>query len=124
MSLLVGQCLQDVHFMKKKMRFITIEEIKCIEELCKKLKEQAMKIINYEEKEMIPLTKEENNFYDEQEICYICKDKVCMDKNDKNYINKRKVKDHCHYTGIFGGAAHDICDLNYNVQKQISNNNL
>ena len=67
----------------------------CIEKLCKKLKEQAMKIINYEEKEMIPLTKEENNFYDEHEICYICKEKFCMDKNDKNYTNKRKVKDHC-----------------------------
>ena len=32
----------------------------CIEKLCKKLKEHAMKIINYEKKEMIPLTKEEN----------------------------------------------------------------
>ena len=31
----------------------------CIEKLCKQLKELAMKIINYEEKEMIPLTKEE-----------------------------------------------------------------
>ena len=30
----------------------------CIEKLCKNLKERAMKIINYEEKEMIPLTKE------------------------------------------------------------------
>ena len=32
----------------------------CIEKLCKKLKKPAMKIINCEEKEMIPLTKEEN----------------------------------------------------------------
>ena len=31
----------------------------CIEKLCTKLKEPAMKIINYEKKEMIPLTKEE-----------------------------------------------------------------
>ena len=31
----------------------------CIEKLCKKLKKHAMKIINYEKKEMIPLTKEE-----------------------------------------------------------------
>ena len=31
----------------------------CIEKLCKKLKEHAVKIINYEKKEMIPLTKEE-----------------------------------------------------------------
>ena len=31
----------------------------CIEKLCKMLKECAIKLINYEEKEMIPLTKEE-----------------------------------------------------------------
>ena len=40
----------------------------CIEKLCKKLKEHAMKIINYEEKEMIPLTYEENKSYKEQKI--------------------------------------------------------
>ena len=29
-----------------------------------------------------------------------------FDMNDKkNY----KVKDHCHYTGKYGGAAHNIC---------------
>ena len=35
----------------------------CIEKLCKKLKERAMEIINYEEKQMIPVTKEEKKFY-------------------------------------------------------------
>ena len=35
----------------------------CIEKLCKKLKERAMKIINYEEKETIPLTRQENKSY-------------------------------------------------------------
>ena len=33
--------------------------------LCKKLKESTIKIINHEKKEMIPLTHEENNFYNE-----------------------------------------------------------
>ena len=68
---------------------------------------------------MIPLTHEENNFYNEQEICYICKEKFCMDKGDKDYINRKKVKDHCHYTGKFRGAAHSKCNLNYKVQKEI-----
>ena len=68
---------------------------------------------------MIPLTHEENNFYNEQEVCYICKEKFCMDKNDKNYINKKKVTDHCHYTGKFRGAAHSKCNLNYKVPKEI-----
>ena len=91
----------------------------CIEKLCKKLKERAMKIINYIKKEMIPLTYEENKSYKEQEACHICEEKFCMDKDDENYKNKRKVKDHCHYTGKFRGAAHSKCNLNYKVPKDV-----
>ena len=68
---------------------------------------------------MVPLTHKENNFYNKQEICCICKEKFCMDKDNKNYINKRKAKDHFHYTGKFRGTAHSICNLNYNAQKSI-----
>ena len=50
----------------------------CIEKLCKKLKDHAMKIIKYKEKEMIPLTDEENKSYEKQEICHICKKKVLL----------------------------------------------
>ena len=41
-----------------------------------------------------------------------------MDK-DENYKNKRKVKDHCHYTGKFRGTVHSKCNLNYKVTKDI-----
>ena len=50
MSLLVGHYIQDVHLIKTKISLITIEEKDCIEELCKKLKENAMEIINHEKK--------------------------------------------------------------------------
>ena len=87
--------------------------------MCKKLKEHTMKIINYEEKEMIKLTVEENRFYKEQEVCHVCKKKFCMDEHYDNYKNYKKVKGHCHYTGKFRGAAHSNCNLNYKVPKNI-----
>ena len=118
MILLVRHYIQNVNLIRKENKLNYYRGIDCIEILCKNLKEQAMKIINYEKK-MIPLTKEENNFYNEQEICYICKEKFCMDKDDKNYTNKKKVKDHCHYTEKLRGAPHSICNLNYNVEKEI-----
>ena len=49
----------------------------------------ALKIINYEEKEMIPLTHEENKSYNEQDKCHICEEKFCIDKDDESYNNKR-----------------------------------
>ena len=91
----------------------------CINKLCKKSKEYLMKIINYEEKEMIPLTKEEKKSYKKQEACHICKEKFCMDKDDENYKTRKKVKDHCHYTRKFRGAPHSKCNLNYKVPKDI-----
>ena len=41
-----------------------------------------MKIINYEEKEMILLNDEKNNYYEEQEACNICEGNFCTDEDD------------------------------------------
>ena len=58
----------------------------CIEEFCKDLKELATKIIDYEEKDMITLTDNENKFYEEQKECHICRKEFCYDKNGKKGI--------------------------------------
>ena len=108
------RCLFD----KKENKLNYYKGKECIEKLCEKLKESAMEITNHEKKEMTPLTYEQNNFYNEQEICYICKEKFCVDKDDKDYNNRKKVKYHCHYTGKFRGAAHSKFNLNYKVQKE------
>ena len=87
----------------------------CMKKFCKDLKEHATRIINYEKKKIIPLTKEENiNYYNDQQICYKCKKE--FDKSDKKH---HKVRDHCHYTGKYRGAAHNICNLRYKVPKEI-----
>ena len=94
-----------------------------------------MKIVNYERKETIPLTNEENESYEKQKVCYICKkefntDEFDTDENDNNEFNTDdndknalklydKVKDHCHYTGKFRGAAYNICNLRYKMPKKI-----
>ena len=44
----------------------------CMEMFSREIKYQTMKIINYEKKEMIPLTDEEKEYYENQEICHIC----------------------------------------------------
>ena len=56
----------------------------CMERFLKNLKEHALKIINYEKKEIIPLTYEENRSYKKQKVCYICKQGCNTNKNDKN----------------------------------------
>ena len=106
-------------FDKKENKFSCYRGKDCIEKLCKKIKETANEIINRERKEIIPLTNEENNIYNEQKIRYICKEKFCLDKDDKNYINRKKVKDHCRNTGKFRGPIHSICSLKYKVHKEI-----
>ena len=61
MSLLVGKCLQVVHLMKKKINLIITEEKIVLKNYVKSLKKRAMKITNYEKKEMIPLTKKKKS---------------------------------------------------------------
>ena len=86
----------------------------CMNKFCKDLREPVTKIINYEKKKMIPLTTEGKIYHNKQKICYICK-KEFNSNDKKNY----KVRDHCHYTGNYRGAAHNICNFKYKVPKEI-----
>ena len=55
-----------------------------------------------------------------QKVCYICKKEFCTGKNNKKEFKKQiKVRDHCHYTGKYRGAAHSSCNLRYKIPKEI-----
>ena len=62
---------------------------------------------------MDPLTDQEKMLHANANICFICEKPF---GNDKNAI---KVRDHCHYTGKYRGAAHNACNLQYKVPKSI-----
>ena len=83
-----------------------------MERFCKGLREHAMKIIDYEKKEIMPLTDKENKFYEKQKVCYICKKEFSINKL------YHKVRDLCHYAGRYRGA-HSICNLRYKTPKEI-----
>ena len=97
---------------KSKLNYYIGED--CMTKFSKDLREHATKIINYEKKDMIPLTKKEEENYNNQKVCYICKKE--FDKSDKKHY---KVRDQCHYTGKYRGAAHNICNLRYKIPKEI-----
>ena len=51
------------------------------------------------------------------EACCICGRKIL--KKFAEDINYWKIRDHCHYTGKYRGAAHSICNLKFNVPNEI-----
>ena len=69
----------------------------CMKIFCKDLKDQAMKIINYEKKEIISLTDEEKETHENQKNCYISEQEFCTNKNNEiEFLKMQKFRDHCY----------------------------
>ena len=81
----------------------------CMRRFCKDLKDHATKIINFKKKIITPLTKEEEDNYNKENICHIC----------EKEFNNDKVRDHCHLTDKYRGAAPNTCNLRYKIPKNI-----
>ena len=78
MNLQAGQCLQNIHYYRG---------IDCIKKGCEKVRDRATEIINYEEKNMIPLTDKETRFYEGQKVYHVCKKEFFYDENKENELN-------------------------------------
>ena len=74
------------------------------------LEEDVKKIADIKPKEII-FTKEDEKQYNTTSDCWICGEEI-KNTNDK-------VRDHCHYTGLYRGAAHNKCNLNYSKPKGV-----
>ena len=57
------------------------------------------------------MTSEDEEIYNNSQICWICKQELNMDK----------VKYYCHIAGKFQGAAHSKCNINYRLPKKTTN---
>ena len=101
---------------KNKLNYYRGED--CMKRFCKDLREHATKIINCEKKDMIPLTKKEEENYNNQKICYICK-KEFITSDTTEHKKNNKVRDHCHYTYKYRRVIHNTCNLRYKIPKEI-----
>ena len=73
--------------------------------------EEDVKIISELGKEKMIITEEEQEQFNHASKCWIC---------GKLLNLKDRVRDHCHYTGRYRGAAHNICNLKYSKPNNIS----
>ena len=73
--------------------------------------EKDVKIISELGNEKMVITAEEEEQFKQASNCWICHKKLNLED---------RVRDHCHYTGRYRGAAHNICNLKYSKPNNIS----
>ena len=89
----------------------------CMRKFCESSREHAKNVIDFKKKNMLPITKEELNSHQDAKKRYIC-GKIILKKLSKS-LQYVKVRDHCHNTGKYRGAAHSICNLKFVLLNEI-----
>ena len=85
------------------------EDPDAIDVFIKWLEDDVKFLANIEQKKMV-FTKEDEKQFNTASDCWICGEELGNDR----------VRDHCHYTGRYRGAAHNKCNLNYSKPKSVS----
>ena len=106
----------DDNVYKSKLRKYTGED--AMEKFVEWIEEDVKDIANIPDVEMIFSSNELKQFNDATK-CWICNEEFDDTADEKGYRKNEKVKDHCHYTGRFRGAAHNTCNLKYKKPKFI-----
>ena len=68
-----------------------------MKKFCKSLQEHAKNVIDFEKKEMLPLTKEEVKSQQDTKVCYICQKRILKKVSKSKHYPK--VRDHWNYMG-------------------------
>ena len=84
------------------------EDPDVIDVFIKWLEDDVKFLANIKQKEMV-FTKEEEKQFNIASDCWICGEELGNDR----------VRDHCHYTGRYRGAAHNSCNLKYSKPKGV-----
>ena len=106
----------DDNVYESKLRKYTGKD--AMEKFVEWIEDDVKEIANIPDVEMI-FGPDELDQFDDATKCWICKGEFDDTPDVKGYRKGEKVKDHCHYTGRFRGAAHNFCNLNYKKPKFI-----
>ena len=99
------KCFDDNVFSQEPKTYTGLDaKQKFVESLEKDVKE----IANIPKEDMI-FGKEEAERFNKETKCWICEE----------HLNDDNVRDHCHFTGRYRGAAHNKCNLKYKKPKFI-----
>ena len=101
--------------------------VNAAEHFLKAINRESDKIIQWfkrNEREMYPLTEEEEKAHQQASHCHICKGPFAphiMSSSEEEFLGDpdTRVRDHCHYTGHYRGPAHNHCNLSYRKQRKI-----
>ena len=80
---------------------------------CTSLTERAKNVTDFGKKKMSLPTREVLKSHQDAKVCFIC-GRIILKQLSK-MINYWKVRDFCHFTGNYRGAAHSICNLKFHV---------
>ena len=79
------------------------------------IEDDITRIQNIPKKPLI-MTQNDWKDFNESTKCWICQEEFEKDSpsgNPSEARDEKKVRDHCHFTGKFRGAAHNSCNLRY-----------
>ena len=84
----------------------------CVEKFCDYVRREAHRLYHmFPELPMIPLSIRQCIKYRESTICHICYKPFTP--------TNRKVRDHCHYTCLYRGPSHSLCNLMHQIPSYI-----